>query len=180
MAYVLYARMFRSEMTLDSRQRISTAFVSVLVVGALGGTFVADSRIAVGILTFVLFLLGICWAMAPREVFVGAGELRVYRRAWPPLRIPLASVVSASSLDRLGAGVVRVMGVGGFFGSYGLFASRTLGRFRLYSTRSGQAVLVTLKGDALPLVLTPDDVVGTVGSIGHPVTPAPAIAQRPR
>jgi len=110
-------------------------------------------------------VLGLSWAMSPRALVVDGGELRVERRAWQPLRIPLASVASASPLDRLGRGTLRLFGVGGFFGSYGLFSNGDLGRFRLYATRGGQAVIVRRTGDELPIVLTPDDVTGAIGAI---------------
>jgi hypothetical protein len=111
--------------------------------------------------------------MSPRALVVDAGELRVERRAWPPLRIPLATVASAAPLDRLGRGTLRVFGVGGFFGSYGLFSNGDLGRFRLYATRAGQAVIVRRTGKELPIVLTPDDVAGAIGAIDRrPLLPA--------
>jgi hypothetical protein len=152
-------------MTLSQGQKILTAVVTAFVVLAIGGAVARDSRVGVATLTFVFLALGISWAMSPREIVVESGELRIERRAWMPLRVSLASIVSASPLDRLGAGTIRVFGVGGFFGSYGLFHNEALGRFRLYATRSGQAVLVKRTGSDLPLVLTPDDVAGTIGAL---------------
>jgi hypothetical protein len=120
------------------------------------------SRIAMAV---VVGALGLSFMMAPRALVVEAGELRIQRRLWAPLRVPLADVDSAAPLGSLGAGVLRLFGVGGFFGSYGLFWSAKLGRFRLYATRSGQAVLLTRKGGLLPLVMTPDDVAGAIDAI---------------
>jgi hypothetical protein len=164
--------MYRSQMTLDSRQRISTALISVLIVGLVITTLGAGSRPGVGVLTFVLASLGVSWAMAPRALVVTAGEIRIERRAWAPLRISLASVASASPIDSLGPGTIRLFGVGGYFGSYGLFRSARLGRFRLYATHSRQAVLVRRTGDELPVVITPDDVAGAIGAIDRRPTEA--------
>ena len=152
-------------MTLDGRQRVMTGVVGLILVAVLGGIVISGARLGFVPLAILGVVLGLSWAMAPRALVVDGGELRVERRAWRPLRVPLASVASAAPLDRLGRGTLRVFGVGGFFGSYGLFSNGDLGRFRLYATRSGQAVIVRRTGSELPLVLTPDDVAGTIGAI---------------
>jgi hypothetical protein len=90
--------------------------------------------------------------------------LRIERRAWPALRLPLTSIEKAEHLETIGGGTLRLFGVGGFFGSYGLFSNRELGRFRLYSTQRGKALLVR-RHDALPLVITPDDLKGSLEAL---------------
>lgn len=152
-------------MTLDRRQRMMTGAVGVILAVALGVLAVTGAHVASGWLVVLGVVLALSWAMSPRALVVDAGELRIERRAWRPLRIPLASVANASPLDRLGRGTFRLFGVGGFFGSYGLFSSSDLGRFRLYATRAGQALIVSRTGGALPIVLTPDDVAGAIGAI---------------
>jgi hypothetical protein len=152
-------------MTLDRGQKISTAAVSALIVLVVVAVVVKESRVGVLVLALALLSLGVSWALSPREIVVESGELRIERRAWTPLRISLASIASASPLTRLGAGTIRLFGVGGYFGSFGLFRNSALGRFRLYATRSGQAVLVKRLGGELPFVLTPDDVAGTIGAL---------------
>jgi hypothetical protein len=157
--------MFRTGMTLDRTHRRLTWISSALIAVALVVSFASGARLGEGVLAFVAAVLLLAWAMSPRALVVARGELRVERRAWPALRIPLAAVVSASPLDRLGGGTIRLFGTGGFFGSYGLFRSDALGRFRLYATRTGQAVIVRRAGSELPIVLTPDDVAGTIDAI---------------
>lgn len=152
-------------MTLDGRQRKMTGVVALIIAAALGATLMTGAHAGFGVVAVLFVVLGLSWAMSPCALVVDGGELRVERRAWRPLRIPLASVASASPLDSLGRGTLRVFGVGGFFGSYGLFSSSDLGRFRLYATRSGQAVIVRRSGGELPVVLTPDDVAGAIGAI---------------
>jgi PH (Pleckstrin Homology) domain-containing protein len=153
-------------MTLDGRQRARTALAGALV----GFVFVSvlATRVGIGALgvCFVAIVLALSWAMAPCAVVVDSAELRILRRAWTPLRLPLPTVASALPIDSLDRGTLRLFGVGGFFGSYGLFRNATIGRFRLYATRGGPAVLVRLKGGGLPIVLTPDDVPGTIEAIG--------------
>jgi hypothetical protein len=164
--------MFRSPMSLDRTNQTLT-----IAVGALGAAaFFAMSaspklglfrNAMVGLLAVVLL---ICWAMSPHALVVDSGELRIERRAWRPLRIPLTAVASAAPLEGVGLGTIRLFGVGGFFGSYGLFYNTVLGRFRMYATRRGEAMIVRRKADELPLVITPDDVEGSIRAI-RPVQP---------
>jgi hypothetical protein len=156
--------MFRTSMTLDRAQRAWTIGALVFITGALALTLTGRQPAGLAAFAFTAGALLVAWAMSPRGVEVDTAELRVVRRAWPALRVPLSSVASASPVDRLGRGVLRLFGAGGFFGSYGLFRSDALGRFRLYATHSGQAVLVRRTG-RLPIVLTPDDVAGTIRAI---------------
>ena len=157
-------------MTLDTAQRVSTAFVTLLVAVSVVAGLSLGSRAGVGpfggvVLGFSLIALGLAWAMSPCELVVDSGEVRIERRAWTPLRIPLASIASASPMTPLSRRTIRVFGSGGFFGSYGLFWNDTLGRFRLYATHSRQAMLLRRTGNELPVVITPDDIVGAIAAI---------------
>jgi hypothetical protein len=158
--------MFRTEMTLDRANRTLTAVVAGIVVAVV---VVLATRAVVTIAVFAcvpgLLALAVAWAMSPREVLVDGDELRVARRAWPPVRVPLAAITEVLTVPGVGAWAIRLFGVGGFFGSYGLFSSVALGRFRLYATRRGPAVMIRRKDDKLPIVITPDDVPGTIEAI---------------
>jgi Bacterial PH domain len=159
---------FRSPMTLDATNRVLTVVLSFVILGFVLLTSVGVGRLAgpvpaLVIAPLVVVMLLAC-AMSPRAVSVVAGDLMIERRAWPALRVPLASIQHAEAFE-CGGRMLRLFGVGGFFGSYGLFSSAVLGRFRLYATRRGKAVLVRRRDGALPLLFTPDDVGGTVAAI---------------
>ncbi len=95
------------------------------------------------------------WALAPRAFEIGDGALRILRNGWPSTSIPLADVRSAGPTDpEVLRGAVRVVGVGGLFGTYGLFRSPTLGPVRLDATRMSGLVLVRTARRAH--LLTPD------------------------
>jgi hypothetical protein len=159
--------MFRTPMRLDRINRVLTvvvgAIVGAAVVALLKAPGLGASRAA--LIALPVIALALAWAMSPSALVVEAGELRVERRAWRPLRVPLASIARASLLEGIGRSTIRVFGVGGFFGSYGLFWNKVLGRFRMYATRTGQAIIVRRTGEAIPIVLTPDDVAGAVQAI---------------
>jgi hypothetical protein len=159
--------MFRTSMSLDRSSRALTVAVCLAAAAGLVAMVTAPRLGALrdSLTVLLVVLLALCWAMSPRALIIDAGELRIERRAWRSLRVPLTSVESASALECIGPGALRVFGVGGFFGSYGLFWTRVLGRFRLYATRQGQALIVRRTGKALPIVLTPDDVAGAVHAL---------------
>jgi hypothetical protein len=158
--------MFRTRMTLDPANRTLTAAVGALVLACAAAQFAVAPGVARAAVAFAMVIaLALVWAMSPRELVVDEGELRIVRRAGTPLRVPLASVVGAERVDAVGAGTVRVFGAGGFFGSYGLFWNKTLGRFRAFVTRRGPAIVVRRREGLLPIVLTPDDAAGTMAAI---------------
>jgi hypothetical protein len=157
--------MFRTPLTLDNTHRKLTLISSALLIAVLVIAAFVGKPTGIGVVAFLALVLGLCWAMGPRELVVENGEMRIERRAWRALRVPLTDVESAAPLDRIGKKAARLFGVGGFFGSYGLFWSDTLGKFRLYATRKGQAVIVVRKGSLLPIVMTPDDVAGAIEAI---------------
>lgn len=154
-------------MSLDGRNKKLTLLVGVIVLVAFTAVLASGARLGVPVLGLLAFVLAASWAMAPRALVVDGSELRIERRAWSALRVPLWQVESAAPLSDLGAGTLRLFGVGGFFGSYGLFSNGQLGKFRLYATHGGQAVLVRRRGDELPIVVTPDDVAGAVAAINR-------------
>ena len=141
-----------------------SSVVVIALAWGLSGTAAAHTPIGIGAVACGAFVLALAWAMAPREIVVDDDELRIERRAWRPLRVPLSEVESAGALSSIGV-AVRLFGVGGLFGSYGLFSSRTIGRFWLYATHRGTAVLVRRRNGALPIVVTPDDIEGALAAI---------------
>jgi hypothetical protein len=95
------------------------------------------------------------WALAPRAFEIGDGAVRILRNGWFGTAIPLCEVRSAGEIgsDAL-EGAVRLVGVGGLFGSYGVFRSPLLGPVRLDATRSHGLVLLRTARRAH--VLTPE------------------------
>lgn len=95
-----------------------------------------------------------CWALAPKALEIGGGELRVRRRAWSAATWPLSRIDAAAELPpRYLSGAIRTLGNGGLFGYYGWFYKK--GAFRLFATRSDRMVEVVVDGKRL--VFTPDE-----------------------
>jgi Mn2+/Fe2+ NRAMP family transporter len=155
--------MFRTPMTLDRTHKNLTLACCALV--AAVSVLVVVSRQPVGMLiaALIVVVLAIAWAFAPTAVVVGDRDFLIERRAWRPLRIPLASIEHAETIVRTRRGL-RLFGVGGFFGTYGLYWSEVLGRHRMYATRAGGIMVVVRRRDGLPILVTPDDSAGTLAA----------------
>lgn len=153
-------------MTMDQPARAMTAAVLVLLVVALAPlwffffAFPQAERLHVAVTAstvVVVAALVLSWAMAPVAAVLSPTDLLIRRRAMRPKRFPRASFTSASEAPRrLG---LRVAGVGGFFGSFGLFwASGGTGFYWLYTARvkaAPGAQLARRRGK--PLVVVPDE-----------------------
>ena len=126
----------------------SIAGISTAARDHLRGVAAAVAALAAGTAT-------VAWALAPSAFEIGGGVVRILRNGWFGTAIPLEEVCSAGQIgpDAL-VGTIRLLGIGGLFGSYGLFRSPVLGPLRLYATRSDGLVLVRTARRAH--VLTPD------------------------
>ena len=154
----------RFPMSLDGLNQGITWFVvvvvAVVVVSVIGSP---AGPIALPIVGLVAVGLAVAWALAPTALEIDGHAVRICRRAWRPLDLPLVTIASVETTPPMGLGF-RLFGVGGFFGSYGLFWARNLGRFMAYVTRRGPSVLLRRRG-ALPVMVTPDDPEGFVRTL---------------
>jgi hypothetical protein len=130
---------------------LAVAAVVLFVVGRAG-----LPSLALPVVFLSLFLTpAATWALAPRGFSIEGDAVRVLRNGWRPIVLPLRSIESAGPLPKEGfRGVRRLMGCAGMFGYYGLFWSRSLGRFRLYATRRQELVLIRAGGTTY--LLAPD------------------------
>jgi hypothetical protein len=166
---------FRTPLTLDRPNRMLTFGVGALVAAVVAVVAATGSKAGIVALGITVGALAVSWAMSPRALAVEGDEIVIERRLWPSLRFARCDVVSAGPLDSVGRKAARLFGVGGFFGSYGLFWSDKLGKFRLYATHAGQAVVVKRKEGLLPIVITADDVAGAIDAIDPRVRVADAV-----
>lgn len=103
-------------------------------------------------------------ALAPRGFELNDLQITV-DRAVQPVVIPLASVTEARLLAEAELkNCLRIMGASGFYGHYGWFWNRPLGRFRMYACRSKDLVLVRAGKDIF--VLGPDEPAVFVADLG--------------
>lgn len=144
-------------MTLDGFHRTLTAAVVAVVAAGVAVVFASALPAAPA---FALLLAGavfLAWAFAPTALELDDHELRVVRHLAPPVRVPLASL---RALSRGGPAFSwRLFGVGGLFGSYGLYHARGLGTYRRYATHVGESLLLE-RTRGLPIAVTPDDEAG--------------------
>jgi hypothetical protein len=156
----------RFEMTLDTTNVVTTCVLVVIVaVPGLVVPLVAGPAFVLswGELPARLFELAL--AASPFVVLGGAAifapcglelvddQLHILRRVAPPVAIPLSSIARVEDGPKP---TIRVFGMSGILGSFGLFSSTGFGQFKLYATRRGPYLALRLK-DGPPVVVTPDD-----------------------
>lgn len=156
-------------MSLDAGNRLVTLTVVVVCVVVLAVQVVLcrPPLAWIPLLTAALLvpIMGSCWALAPTALAIEGDALRIERRAWRPIRIPLRDIAALESAAGMRMfRTVRLFGVGGFFGTFGLMWSRPVGRFWAYATRTAPSLLLRVRG-SLPVLLTPDDPQAVVAAL---------------
>ena len=151
----------RFPMSLDAGSRLITLTVVAVCVVVLAVQVVVcrPPMTWIPLLTATLLvpIMGSCWALAPTALAIDGDALRIERRAWWAIRIPLREIAALESTAGMRAfNTLRLFGVGGFFGTFGLMWSRPVGRFWAYATRTAPSLLLRLRG-SLPVLVTPDD-----------------------
>jgi hypothetical protein len=148
-------------MSLDRPNRLATVVVGSIVatVSTIPLAVLPPQARAIGwvVTATVIVACLLAWAFSPTAVTLERGGLHVRRRGWRPLTISfgdIARVERGPDLCRTVA--LRLFGVGGFFGTYGLLWMRDIGRVRGYLTRADGSLLIRRHG-ALPVLVTPDD-----------------------
>ena len=130
---------------------------AIVVVGMKTGwarrpMFTVGSGAGIAALIILAVMVG-SYLYAPKSFSVSRSGVVVNRLVLPVL-IPMAGIREvrrATAADLSGS--IRTFGVGGLFGSYGSYYSKTLGSYKLYATNSDHAVIVIADKT---YVLTPD------------------------
>ncbi len=143
----------------DQPLLLSTVFLLAVILFTAVAGFSAAAQVEMrGAAAAVAVLAGgiatAAWALAPRGFEIGDGALRILRNGWLGTAIPLRDVRSAAVIGPDAVLGIRLVGVGGLFGSYGFLRSPALGPVRLDATRGEGLVLVRTVRRAH--VLTPD------------------------
>jgi hypothetical protein len=141
------------------------AVIALTAIAGTAGALQANLRgIALAVALFSSVVAVGAWALAPRGFAIGDGRLRILRNGWPSLEVPLAEIRSVSLLDADALrGSLKLLGMGGLFGYYGIFKSPVLGSYRLHATRGSGLVLV--RTQAHNHVLTPEPAEGFVEAL---------------
>lgn len=153
-----------------------TKIISAVVCLFLLGIIVATHSVVVSTLGICVVLVS--FAYSPRGYNLADRTISVQRLAGQAL-IPLDDIREARpATPEDSRGCIRLWGSGGFFGYFGLFRSRKLGKFTAYLTnRNNHVVVIT---GSKTVLLSPDDVDGFLAAIRasspvHLSPPAPTL-----
>ena len=128
---------------------VTTIIGMVLMHGAfmacMGGMVRSDlgsGRFFTYLLIFAacVFVVLYAFCLQIRKVTVDDSALVIHRQIGK-VRIPLNSITKVETKDEIGLDL-RLWGISFFFGHYGLFYNRSLGRYRAYVKNGDQLVVV--------------------------------------
>jgi len=103
-------------------------------------------------------------AMAPLGYVIDDINLLIDRRI-KPITIPLGEIKEVRpARDGILKGSLRLMGTSGYYGYYGLFWKRGVGKYRAYATRLSE--LVEIKTEKTLFVLSPENPGEFISSLG--------------
>ena len=128
---------------------VTTIIGMVLMHGAfmacMGGMFrngFGSGRFFTYLLIFAacVFVVLYAFCIQIRKVTVDDAALVIHRQIGK-VRIPLNSITKVETKDEIGLDL-RLWGISFFFGHYGLFYNRSLGRYRAYVKNGDQMVVV--------------------------------------
>ena len=128
---------------------VTTIIGMVLMHGAfmacMGGMVRSDlgsGRFFTYLLIFAacVFVVLYAFCLQIRKVTVDDSALVIHRQIGK-VRIPLNSITKVETKDEIGLDL-RLWGISFFFGHYGLFYNRSLGRYRAYVKNGDQMVVV--------------------------------------
>lgn len=101
-------------------------------------------------------ILGAAFLFAPKYYIIGEGKISI-KRYLGKTSINISDVADIRAID--GSQLkyaIRTFGVGGFFGYYGLYWSKSLGSFKAYITDRNNCVLLQTR-QGKRFVLSPDN-----------------------
>ncbi len=157
---------------------VTAKIVTALVLAAALGAAVVSHSLIIGFLLFLSICLA--YAYSPRG-YLCEGRSIVIKRLAGDVTIPLDSLreTRAAVKDDF-RGCVRLWGVGGLFGYYGLFRTYKLGQCSWYMTNRKKAIVVVT--DAKTILVSPDDAemfLSTVGVFAPAAGSAPGQSDAP-
>lgn len=152
--------------SLDKTARVLTSIlvgapvVALLVALSRGG----DVRFTALIVASILFVVcSVSYALAPASYAVSRDRITLRRHLWPSSSIPMSQVKSCYPYPQLSdTKTFRLIGNGGAFGWYGIYACDELGTFRMHATNRSKAVVITNGGK---FVLSPDNTEGFIAAV---------------
>ncbi|KPJ49033.1 hypothetical protein AMJ40_06395 [candidate division TA06 bacterium DG_26] len=131
-----------------------------LVALSAGGEVRSVALVIAAILFVVCFAT---YALAPSSYAVSQDRIIVRRHLWPSSSIPMSQVKSCYPYPQLSrAKTFRLIGNGGAFGWYGIYACDELGTFRMYATNRSKAIVI---GDGAKFILSPEKTESFVAAV---------------
>lgn len=160
----------------DTTTKIITPAVIILVAASLVPLFLVRTKDA-GLVPFivlmmVLLLLAVSAAWAPKSYSIDDDHIYINRLLMPSVKIAIADVLLVEPVPKQQLkGSLRLFGSGAFFGYYGIFISKKLGRVKWLATNLDNAVFIKTH-DGKKYLLTPDERASFIETIQNSIKKA--------
>src|ERR1700752_3724852 len=123
--------------SLDKVAKGITFAVIILVIGIFTSEFLLHSTVQMVTLVSIgiapILLVG-CYLYAPKNYTLNENSL-VINKVLGHVRIEFADIKEVEKIPQFEGGTIRTFGSGGFFGYYGKFYNRNIGKMNIYVTR---------------------------------------------
>jgi hypothetical protein len=143
-----------------SLDRTAAVMTTILIAAPLIALIVGllySGEVRYAALTITTILSVVCaasYAIAPSYYVVKQDKITVKRHLWRSSSIPMSQVKKCYPYPQLTRNkLLRLVGNGGAFGWYGIYASDELGTIIMYATNRAKAVVV---GNGSSYVLSPE------------------------
>jgi len=142
---------------LDRTSAIMTLILVAAPATALIVALLFSGEVGQAALTITAILSVICagsYAIAPSHYVVRHDRITIKRHLWRSSSIPMSEVKRCYPYPQLAESkLLRLVGNGGAFGWYGMYASDELGTIMLYATNRSKAVVI---GNGGTFILSPE------------------------
>ncbi|MFZ4543556.1 MAG: PH domain-containing protein [Saprospiraceae bacterium] len=147
--------------SMDIKTYVITASVILLIFALSNVTswmsedHVLNQWFVMGLPVFCLLILVIVYGFSIKSYTLTADQL-IIRRPFKDAVYQRNELADCEMIDQSASGfALRLFGSGGFFGYFGIFTNKQLGRYTLYGTQLKNYVGITLK-NGKKIVITPD------------------------
>lgn len=145
----------------DTTTKIITPIALIAMVAGIVVIWIIDIEemhfykyLSLAVLCLVLI---ISWGYAPKSYSIDDGFVHVNRMLMHPAKIKIDEIMSVEAVSKAQLkGSIRLFGSGAFFGYYGTFISKKLGRMKWFATNPANAVFIKTQ-DGRKYLLTPDE-----------------------
>jgi hypothetical protein len=143
--------------SLDKVAKGITIGACILVLGVIIVTSITSGgRIPLFTIVFPAVTLLAIYFYAPKSYTLSDTAL-IINKVMGKVQIDFNTLKEVEKIPKFEGGTIRTFGSGGFFGYYGKFYNRNIGKMSMYVTRRDTMILIKTKDDR-NIIISPNDI----------------------